>query len=178
MAETVLPITVMSQERNLWCWAAVASGVSFSGLVGGRPRVQCDIVTVVNNAARFRVSDSACAEPDRHNNEGDLQDAFGAVEIASTPVNVVMSVPSASQVMGDIVAHARPVGVRLNNRNTGAGHFVLVVGCDPEQGTVVVADPNGNFGQPAPLYRMRFDDMVNRYGEGGWGTCTDLFHLV
>lgn len=178
MAETVLPITVMSQERSLWCWAAVASGVSFSRIVGGTPRVQCDIVTVVNNAPPLPVSGSACAEPDRHNIERDLTNAFGAVGIGAIPVNVVLDRPSASQVMDDVVARGRPVGVRLNNPKTGAGHFVLVVGCDPEQGTVVVADPNGNFGQPAPLYRMSFDDMVHRYGQGGWGTCTHLFHLL
>ncbi len=176
MSETVLPITLMSQERSLWCWAAVASGVSFSGIPGALPRVQCDIVTAVGNA--IGTPGSACADPDGHNHLGELVNALDAVGLAAREVDVTMSPPVLSQVADDIIQGRRPVGVRLLNRFTLAGHFVLIVGCDPDTGTVVVADPNGNFGQPAPRYRMPFDDMARRYGAGAWGACTHLFHLA
>jgi Papain-like cysteine protease AvrRpt2 len=157
--EIVLPIPVMAQELRLWCWAAIASGVS---QLGGAPfQSQCDVATKVIGLA-------CCATPAACNTTQDLTAA-----ITSIPMSCVATGPvDFSTLANQIQVAGRPVGVRLLNRLDFSAHFVLITGCDPAMQTVISTDPWGTVGMAAPRYRMLFSDVHNY---GNWGTWTHSF---
>jgi hypothetical protein len=157
--EIVLPVPVMAQELRLWCWAAIASGVS---QLGGAPGLsQCEIATRLIGLA-------CCASPPACNTSQDL-----AAAITSIPMSCVAMAPIDFPMLANQIQVAgRPVGVRLLNRLDFSAHFVLLTGCDPAMETVIATDPWGTVGSAAPRYRMALADVHNY---GGWGTWTHSF---
>ena len=160
MAETVLPVPVMAQELRLWCWAAIASGVS---QLPGSPQFlgQCDVATRV-------VGLSCCAAPAACNLTRDLDVAIRAISMSCM---VDGQVPF-STLSTQILSFGRPVGLRMLNRLDFTAHFVLITGCDPAVQTVISTDPWGPVGALAPRYRMDFSALANY---GGWGIWTHSF---
>jgi hypothetical protein len=158
---------MMSQDEDEWCWAACASGMSRCGDARARPMEQCEIV-----AASSDERSAACEDPDGNNVQGILSDAMETVNL---PCNVVPLSGFTFPVVTSSIRRNCPVGVELVDTD-GLSHNVLIVGCDPQKVTVVVADPWGNPGAPAPTYRMSFNSLKNAYG--GWGTALNAFVIT
>jgi hypothetical protein len=160
MAETVLSVPVMAQELRLWCWAAIASGVS--QLVGSPQFLrQCDVATRV-------VGQACCSTPASCNVPRDLDAAINAIPM-SCSVNGRLPF---STLVFQIETLRRPVGLRMLNRFDFTAHFVLITGCDPAVQTVISTDPWGTVGAAAPRYRVNFATLENY---GGWGMWTHSF---
>lgn len=158
--EVVLSVPVMAQELRLWCWAAIASGVS---QLPGSPGFlrQCDVATRV-------IGLSCCTAPAACNQTRALDAAILAIPMSCFPTG-----PLDFGTLADRIAVARrPVGVRLLNRLDGSAHFVLITGCDAAVQTVISTDPWDTPGLPAPRYRMHFSALGNY---GGWGVWTHSF---
>jgi hypothetical protein len=163
MAEEVLEIPLRSQELTLWCWAAIASALS-AVIPGATPLAPCAI------ASQLTTDGNCCADPDACNKARELDPPLriAGVGFIHTEERSFGSIRDAITIRG------RPVAARIEDNDTGRGHFVLVVGCDDATpNTIVCADPNGTPGFPAPRYRMKYSDFDKSYG--GWGHCTDFF---
>ena len=160
MPETVLPVPVMAQELRLWCWAAIASGLS---QLPSSPQFlrQCDVATRL-------VAPSCCSTPAGCNVTRDLDAAVQAIPMSCS---VTAQLPFGT-VADQIVNRGHPVGLRILNRFDFTAHFVLLTGCDPAVQAVISTDPWGTPGAPAPRWRMDFSALQNY---GGWGTWTHSF---
>ena len=164
MSETVLEVPVRAQEQTLWCWAAVTSGISAA--YSHTPLAPCRIAAEVLNHR-------CCADPVPCNQEGALGEALAVVGIGSTPRET--HEVGFTDVVHWVVGRGLPIGARIQDRSSGAGHFVLIIGCDPKAAKVVCADPFGTVGFAAPRYRMPYETFLRDYG--GWGECTGL-HFI
>jgi hypothetical protein len=165
VAETLLEVPVQSQDQTQWCWAAVALGVRDFQLPDAPVMAQCEVVGTVTG------DPECCADPERENKEGRLDLALGAFRIPCSTKRV--SDFDFGDVQRQVIRLGLPLGVRIADNVTGAGHIVAVIGCDPAVQTVIVADPWGTPGTAAPRYRMAFVNLKHHYG--GWGSCSDAF---
>lgn len=167
MAEIILEIPLMSQERTRWCWAAVASGAG-AGLHGTEPTRQCEIANSVLNLQ------NCCTDLTVGNTSADLTEALQVVSLESHPGD--SGTFEFGDIVDEIIHRRRPVGARIVDRGNGAAHFVLIVGCDIAAKTIVASDPWGTVGASAPRYRMPFVKLKDDYG--GWGACSDFFRIA
>jgi hypothetical protein len=167
MAEHVLDVAVMAQERNRWCWAAVAAGVA-AHLHGITQVPQCQLAATV-----LGISD-CCANPLSGNVEESVATALNALNV---PARMESSAGLGfAAVSNELIQRRLPIAARMVDTTSGLAHFVLLIGCDPDAGTVVAADPWGTVGTAAPRYRMPFHTFRNSYG--GWGACSDVCRIA
>ncbi len=167
MAVTRLPVTVMCQEQTEWCWAACAEAVSATYTAS--PLSQCQIV------GRVKQDPDCCSHPSQLNVQGSLQEATDDLGLACRVVNGRSL--EFDDVAQHIVGRARPVGARIQDRENGLAHNVLVVGCDPADTSVLVCDPWGTIGTAVTTWSMPFQTFKNSYGEQAWGWCSHAFFI-
>lgn len=166
MAEQTLSVQLMAQDQTSWCWAAIASAMSEYTLATSK--AQCEIVGEVTNDA------ACCAHPEQHNTTADLDNVLNSLGISCEAF--LSSRFEYTDVRPRIVDARRPVGARIVDNQNGQAHYVLIVGCDDDDRSIVSADPWGTPGTPAPRYRMPFDQLKNNYG--GWGWCSHMFRIA
>ncbi|WP_372394262.1 papain-like cysteine protease family protein [Azospirillum sp. HJ39] len=119
----LLPLQVERQRRSNWCWAAIAAAVA-SWYGHERRWTQEEIAATMGQGG---------TGDDR---EELLGNVLAMVDCFShwSPGR-----PTIARLAAEIGA-GRPVGIRIA-RASGAGHYVLVSGCDPQTGELMIDDP-------------------------------------
>jgi len=155
-----MSFTVQPQEKDLWCWAAVAATVSDYFSPGGRT-TQCRV------AGRTLRLSNCCNPGNDCDRTAFLQRALA--EVGPAPdghLRATAEGPIGFDLIEDEINAKRPVGVRIGWFN-GGGHFVLICGYSVSPlGTpyVVVEDP-----WYAPMNPIPFVDFRDNYlGAGRW----------
>ena len=152
-----------AQDRDNWCWAAVADYIAFS--LSSAPG-QC----VIANACLPHVcgggcSNQACDVPHRLEH---------SLSCAGHPAQHVPGALSEQVVVAELDAE-RPLGVRIAWRNTTLGHFLTIVGYvfDDKGGRkYVVYDP----APPGTIeYLSHYYLATNYKSQGTW---TDSYLLT
>lgn len=167
MAETRLPITVLCQEQTEWCWAACASAISQSDPRATASMTQCEVVGLVENDA------ACCSHPEQMNVQANLRDAIEAVGLSCHVIQAGLL--TFGDIASQIINRRRPLGARIEDRQNGLAHNVLIVGCDNAAHSVAVCDPWGTIGTAVQTWSMPFVTFKENYGQGAWGRCTDVF---
>ncbi len=139
------------QERDLWCWAAVASSVSHFYATRS-PWTQCSI-------ANSELSRTDCCDPDACNQTNRLDAALETTGNLDSWNPGVMLYPDICAAIND----KRPPCCRIA-WDGDSGHFVAIVGyTDDGQGS-------GKLAIEDPLYGASpygYDDFCSRYRTNG-----------
>jgi|SRR5215471_15625682 len=146
-----LVFVMQRQERNNWCWSAVATSIAlFRSAASGW--TQCKLATAElgqGNCCAAGTCDTDWFLNRALNRTGNLR-AFssGAESLASIQ----------SEIDSDL-----PLGVRIQWRGQG-GHFVAITGCDTINNLVTVSDPLED-----ESVTLDYDRFVSSYeGIGSW----------
>ncbi|MDQ3692090.1 MAG: hypothetical protein M3464_00480 [Chloroflexota bacterium] len=124
---------VPAQEQDLWCWAAVGTGIA-NYHAGSTILRQCELVNQVFGGG------DCCENGDSANcnQAGSLYTALTTTENLAEAIPGTMSLGAVK----DEISHQMPVGARINWGDE-IGHAVAIVGCRhaPNQITLIVSDP-------------------------------------
>jgi Papain-like cysteine protease AvrRpt2 len=146
-----LTFSMQRQQRNNWCWAAVATSVSHFRDAAS-PWTQCELATQ-------ELSRGDCCAAGACDTDWFLDRALtrtGNLRSFSTGAESMPAIQG--EVDGDL-----PLGVRVQWQG-GGGHFVVVTGYDEVNNLVTISDPL----EDAPV-TLDYDSFVSRYeGIGSW----------
>ncbi len=125
-----LDVAVPLQQQPQWCWAAVAVGVA-AYYDPATAWTQCRVVGEVLGA-------ECCATPEcvECGRQWYLDEALALVAHGAGHGRGALSLAAVLREL----RRGAPIGVRID-WGDGSGHFVLLCGCDPRNGEVVVEDP-------------------------------------
>lgn len=142
------PLDVVDQGESNWCWASVTAAIL--NWRDGTHLQPCEVAGQV-------MGQPCCQTPHAFNHLHELSDALDEYHLLRETRDHALD----EQELADEVKHD-PVGARIVFQN-GRVHFVVIIDVQ-QDGTVIVADPDGPQVHYLSHARMRF----NYPGGGIW----------
>lgn len=149
-----LDFELEQQQRDNWCWAAVAAGVA-NFQRDPKTWGQCDVA----NAALSR--DTCCVDGEPCDVDQSLRDALNAVQHLNATVESAISYEN---VCAELDAN-RPLAIRIESGSLG--HFVVISGYESGSSDrrLTIDDPGYGRGRTSVPYETV---LSNYYGSGRW----------
>ncbi len=155
LAPVDLPIENISQETQVWCWAAVSQQIIAASRGREQTPPQCALVATANNAP----ADFCCAGQDpRCVTTGSLQQVQGLIQHYGGRTSSYAEPTDAMTLYRTLQqGHAVVIGIDMGQ---GMGHVVVARGMSFQktpQGTVALVhinDPMAQLTQPVPFDRV------------------------
>ena len=155
----VLDFQVEHQQKDQWCWAAVAASVC-------RFYRDVPVQTQCGLANRFLFPGEDCCQPDASDN---CNTPF-ALDLVLNQLRHLIQPPRGvvkfEELDREITVNQRPIAVRIMLSDLMTAHFVVVAGCATEDsGTqlVKIADPSNAAGNVTSL---EYSAFINDYKPG------------
>ena len=151
-----LPVLPQSQEDPLWCWAAIGSMVSNFYAIErnmGTPMTQCQV-------ASLTLARPCCPSPPPPPNCRIQQNLQKTLLMIGHGSNRPAQPPSFAVVATEI-QNGRPLCFAFQY-NQGALHYLLINGCDPQDGQITLIDPASGIASSGP-----FSNLVQN-NAGNW----------